>query len=455
MASTRTDSVRYVHWPLITSRGLLLLSAGGLLPLVSLVLEFPAVYCLVGLLLFLGIFSMLLLLEAWHARSIARRLVLQLQLPQRLYSGVSAPYQLTLVTNHPTTAVSIRLRLVHPQESVASVREHQATLSMVAQELQASIKPLQRGSVVWTSVVLRTRGYLGLAEWQSTVPLAVPVARTVFPGGSIERQATRTSLVLSESGERIIDVVRRGGREFDSLRPYAAGDDIRQIDWKRSARGAGLLVRKFRPDTHQRLIVALDCSRRMSCRIGERLQIEYATDAAATLMQAAVAAGDDFGLFAFSHEPLLKIPPARGARHEQRVLQGLVDITVGTLEPDYQLLSDWAQMSQKRALLVLITTAANPSSLDGIKLALLPLRQKHLPLVFIVEDTEIASVAKIPANSLEDAYIIAAASSELAEVRRRAVQLQQMGVECVYCSVEQLSEHLRRKYIELKRRGAL
>ena len=133
----------------------------------------------------------------------------------------------------------------------------------------------------------------------------------------------------------------------------------------------------------------------------------------------------------------------------------LRSLEVGSLEADYQLLTEWARMNKKRSLLLLVTSITNPAGLESIHRALEPVKRKHLPLVFAIADRELAQIAAAKATNLTSAYTIAAASDQLEQVSQRAQSLTRLGIECIHCDVHQLSDRMRSKYYELKMQGRL
>ena len=443
--------------PVITPRGMALLSLAVLAPIAGFAFDLPLVVTIAVILMtFLSVAA-----QIYRERRLAREALEEgefaLELPKLLYSGVADKIICRLRFTPDSELELVRVRVPHPVGIVAPQQQTSFRGSGLTHVMSITlpITPTKRGPVEWKEAHLRLSAGLGLAEWEYALALDQVQAINCYPAIASSISAWNKTLVKQQTGPRLSLNGFCYGKEFDSLRPYVLGDDPRTIDWKRSARGFGLLVRKYRPETHQRVIVAIDCSRKMGCRIGNRSQIEYAADAAATLVHSAHLAGDECGLFAFSHQLLSQIPPERGSRQVNLIMERLCALEIGQLEPDYQLLADWTHMSPRRSLLVLITTATNPASIDGLRLSLAPLTRKHLPLVCAIRDHELDEMQAQAATDLEAAYVISAAVGETTKIADSLKLLSHSGIMTVHCTAGALAEKLESQYLALKISGRL
>ncbi len=448
---------RIYYCPLPTPAGLCALSLVTLIPAIGLLGDVPLNYLLIMLLGALGFAALNTAIDAWRMHTLLCALEIECDVPPTLHAAVLNTLTIKIAARE---AVSSFLLEIRPEVPPGSKAEQQVYILSIAQgssctELKHCILPLKRGKMQWSTLYGRILLPPGLMRWQFEVPLAPPRLTEVYANASPAEQHQVHPFRKLDPGELLMELSGGEGREFDSLRRYAAGDDLRKVDWKRSAQGRGVLVKVYRPETHQRLHIALDCSRRMSNRIGERQELDHAADAAAHLINLAAHNGDEVGLFAFNHQVAAEISCRRGKRQEQRIAQELMTLQPGKLEADYDLLASWARLNKRRSLLLLITSIANPSSLDVICQALLPARRKHLPLVFAIASRDLRNLTQAKAANLDQAYSIAAAMEQLSQIQARVKTLEKSGIACIYCDAQALPEMMRAKYYQLKLLGKL
>jgi uncharacterized protein (DUF58 family) len=454
---TITQQSSFFPFPLLTVRGMVLLSVVLVLPVFGLLgtMTLNALLVLVGL--FLAGYFLLLLCDYIAVRRIISQLSLQMSVPSVIYCAVETELELIVESERAKHSFRLWLRPDIPEGAKAAQETYVLDFPQGRSQIMVKHKTtlLARGPVCWRVIHGRISLFHDLVHWQFSTELGRPPEAKVYANpapGDIRRVKALRRL---GPGEIQLDLAGGEGREFDSLRRYTVGDDLRKADWKRSAQGRGLLIKVFRPETHQRINIAVDCSRRMGSWIEQRLQLDYAADAAAYLVKLASRNEDEVGLFAFNHQVVSKIECRKGSRQERLIAEALAGLKVGTLEPNYQLLAQWAHLSRRRSLLVLITSISNPASLEAVCAALLPVRRKHLPLVFALADRDLQDLVWQRAANLDDAYIVAAGVEQLEQIDARVKTLKRSGIECIYCDVAVLPQMLRNKYYELKLSGRL
>ncbi|MGE3468291.1 MAG: DUF58 domain-containing protein, partial [Pyrinomonadaceae bacterium] len=130
--------------------------------------------------------------------------------------------------------------------------------------------------------------------------------------------------------------VRRGeGREFESMRDYVRGDELRHISWTATARRHKLTTRQYQIERDQTVMIAIDAGRLMTGRIGEETKFDTAIHASLALMSACARAGDNCGLLVFGRKVRRFLPPKRGVEHIDAVLESLYDVEPEIVEPSY------------------------------------------------------------------------------------------------------------------------
>src|ERR1044072_87191 len=140
--------------------------------------------------------------------------------------------------------------------------------------------------------------------------------------------------------------VRGQGREFESLREFAIGDEIRHISWAATARRGKLITRQYTIERSQNIMVLLDTGRLMTARIGKLTKLDHAVNATLSIAYVAAAGGDNVGMVAFSRRVVSYLPPRRGHDQINRLM----------VEPSCNRAFNFFDVNCKRRSLVVILT---------------------------------------------------------------------------------------------------
>jgi len=249
---------------------------------------------------------------------------------------------------------------------------------------------------------------------------------------------------------------RGGGTEFDSLRDYTVDDDVRRIDWAATARARHAVVRTYRAERNQQVIVLLDNGRVMAGQVGGVPRVEWAMDAAMALTVAASRLGDRCGLVAFDRVVESIVPPAGGRAQLGRVTGALFTLEPQLVESDYGgAFAATVARFRRRALLVLITELAEEAMTDTLIPALPLLLARHLVIVGSVSDVDVVRWASETPADAHAAYRTAAAAAAAGRRARAASLLSGLGAIVVDAPPGQLATRLVDSYLEVKATGRL
>ena len=443
--------------PALTGRGLIWLLAGVMLPFLALLIDLPFDDLLALLAVFIVAVILRLSLEFLRARAFFQGLIIKSEQEITLLSGNDADIEISLHYQGTRPHATLLLSVDDPPGLKPHALVHRVGLDLENGRhlIQHKVRALSRGAMTLESLTARFVTSSAFAEWQCRLHLSTPISITVYPNTSAFKSSESQPLLYTEQGSRIVEMRGGEGSEFDRLRQYSVGDDLRKIDWKRSARGTSLLVKVYRPETHQRVNIALDCSRRMGNMVDGRIQLDFALDAVASLCQQIVRNDDEVGFFAFDHRELLKLPTRRGRSQQVRIMQSLLSLETSMLEADYLLARRWGLAAGRRSLFVLITSVSSPATVKDIRTTLAPLTRKHLPLLVSIEDLDLVSATREVSNSLQDAYVISAAVQQAELTRQRVLSLARSGIECIHTDITNLPAALVHKYQQLKVAGRL
>ena len=365
------------------------------------------------------------------------------------------PASSTLVVANPTGRRFTGV-LRDAWQPTAGARENRYPLRLTPGDrvlLHTSLRPVRRGDLLARGVTVRSRGPLGLASRQRTAQ--VPgVVRSVPPFESRKHLPSRLDRLRDLDGRSAVRV-RGQGTEFDSLREYVRGDDVRSIDWRATARNRTVVVRTWQPERDRRVVLVLDTSRTSAGRVEEVPRLDSAMDAALLLAALAARAGDHVDFLAGDRRVRARV---RGAGRRE-VAANLQD-TMADLEPVIAE-ADWATLAgavttlgRQRALVVLLTPLESSAIEEGLLPVLPTLTKHHRVVLASVKDPALDRLAAAR-STVGEVYGAAAAEQVLARRRGTADLLRALGVDVVDASADQLPPALADHYLALKAQGLL
>jgi uncharacterized protein (DUF58 family) len=322
-------------------------------------------------------------------------------------------------------------------------------------EAATAIRPARRGRFILTELVVRVDGPLGLGARQAAV--VVPGVLHVYPSFRSKDEAE-----LRIRKARITDVGLRsarglgGGTEFDRLREYSVDDEFRRVDWAATARAGRPIVREYRAERNQTVLVLLDNGRVMAGRVDGVPRVEHAVDAVMMLTAVATGLGDRCGVVAFDREVRAAVPPGAGRAQLGRVIDALYVLEPVLAESDYAgAFTETLARFRRRTMLVLLTDLVAPAVEEWLLPALPLLVRDHLVVVASVRDPDVARWARGGAGDVTGVYRQAAAVSALDARRRTIARLRGLGVTVVDARPGRLAAELADTYLSVKATGRL
>ncbi|WP_039794144.1 DUF58 domain-containing protein [Nocardia araoensis] len=338
-----------------------------------------------------------------------------------------------------------------PDSARAENRAHGLELAPGTKvRLRTTLTPTYRGDRVAGQVTVRLLGPLGLAGRQTRRD--VPARVRALPAFRAERLLRSKVKRLQHLDGRNLADLRGQGTEFDSFREYVAGDDVRAIDWRATARATDVLVRTWRPERNRHMLMLLDTGRVSAGRVGDGTRLDASIEAALLLGGLAAAAGDSVDLLAYDRRARAEIRDVGGRGLQSKLLHAMAGITPALVDTDSAGLVRAAIQRTRRRSLIVWFTSLDGAAVEENLLPVLPvLAQRHRVLIVSVTDPDVAAAA----TRREDLYAAAAAESVLAERALVQESLRRTGIAVVAASPERLPEALADEYLELKQSGAL
>lgn len=316
-----------------------------------------------------------------------------------------------------------------------------------------TLTPARRGDRRPARITVRALGPLGLAARQGTHE--VPWTVRALPPFTSRRHLPSRLARLRELDGRTAVQVRGQGTEFDSLREYVAGDDVRSIDWRATARASDVMVRTWRPERDRQVLLVLDTGRTAAGRVHDMPRLDVSMDAALLLGALAARAGDRVQLLAYDRAVRTRVIGAGRVDLLPALVQALAPVEPELVETDMRgLVSAVLAQAGRRALVVLFTGLEAGAVEEGLLPWLSSLTARHRVLVAAVADPRVAEMA---AGRGDAVGVYEAAAAEQAGAERRAVArlLDRRGVTVVDAAPDDLAPAVADAYLALKAAGLL
>ncbi|HEV7207046.1 MAG TPA: DUF58 domain-containing protein [Jatrophihabitans sp.] len=315
-----------------------------------------------------------------------------------------------------------------------------------------TLVPTRRGERPSGRVTIRAFGPLGLTARQRQ--LAAPGTLQVLPAFSSRRFLPEKLSRLRQIDGAVLVRQRGQGTEFDSLRSYVIGDDVRAIDWRATARSRDLVVRTWRPERDRHIVLAIDTGRASAARVGNEPRLDAALDACLLLGALAARAGDRVALVAADTRVRARLGLAAGRDVLPRLVGALAPLEPTLVETDPQLLAAEVLRQVSKRSLVVLFSALDTAADTGLLPAARVLAGRHEVIVASAADPSLGVLA---AGRADNAEVYLAAAAELARHRRASVveQLGKLGAHVVDAPADVFASHVADAYLDLKAAGKL
>lgn len=320
----------------------------------------------------------------------------------------------------------------------------------------AEIWPSRRGRFPFDDVTVRVASPLRLAVRHRT--RSVPTTLRVLPAFP-----SRDEIQRRMRQPRIIDVgiralrVRGNGTDFDQLREFRPGDDSRRIDWAATARSQRPIVRQYRAERNQSVVILLDNGRIMAGSVADVPRVEHAMDAALGLTTLATHLGDKVGLLTFDRQVRTVVAASQARNQPSRVAEAMYLLEPELSESAYLAAFSYATARFRRRSLYVVLTDLVESAVEEAILPALPiLSRRHLVVVACVQDPAMQRWASGDGeHAASDAFRQAAAIALVQQRRRSSARLSAAGAIVIDAAPGELASRLVDTYLELKASGRL
>jgi len=389
-------------------------------------------------------------LFAFRGKPVAKRII-----AERMSNGDKNPVVLLVKNTYPFT---VKLKVIDELPDQFQSRNNSYKKTFKAGEenkFSFFLRPVERGEYHFGDINIYASSLLGFINRRFTISSKqmVPVYPSFF-------QMRKYDLIArdAQTNEAGSKKLRKLGLslEFEHVKEYTRGDDIRIINWKASARKGGLMVNNYLDERSQQVFCVIDKGRLMKMPFDKLSLLDYAINSSLVMCNVSLRRHDRFGLITFADKIGTILPADKKATQLQNVLQILYNQTTRFLESDFEMLYKQIRANVRhRSLLILFT---NFESFGGMQRQLPYLRliaKYHLLMVVFFENTELKDLAAKKAKDIEGVYIKTVAEKFIHEKKMIVKELQNHGILAILTTPENLTVNTVNKYLELKARQAI
>ncbi|MEX0845195.1 MAG: DUF58 domain-containing protein, partial [Balneolaceae bacterium] len=322
-------------------------------------------------------------------------------------------------------------------------------------EFKYELRPTERGefdfgniNVFVISVIGFVRRKISLAA-QQTVP--------VYPS-FIQMRKFEMYAISNRLTDVGIKKIRRVGHtmEFDQIREYVQGDDVRSINWKATARANDLMVNQYQDERSQNVINVIDMGRVMKMPFEGLHLLDYAINTSLVISNIALIKDDKAGLVTFSNKDSVVVKPEKKRTHIQRIQEALYNLETNFMESDYERLVILLRKHiNQRSLVLLYTNFETFSSMERQLPYLQRIAKDHLLVTIFFENTEMTKLLHEESKTIGQIYTKTIAEKFAFEKKQIVRALNQRGIQTILTPPKELSVNAINKYLELKSRGLI
>ena len=383
------------------------------------------------------------------------RIRVEREVPGRISIGVGTRVAFT-VRNGCRRPIDVELAEDLPATFTASPAQVESTLQPgAAASIEYRLTGTRRGAYRLSAVDVRVLPAMGLFHRQFRLEL--PAEVHVFPN-LVNIKRYELLLRRGASFEQGIARLRQIGQgtEFESLRPYTAGDELSRIDWKVTSKHARLIVKNCQTERQQSVLAAIDVGRATAGEFEGISRLDYYVNATLMLAYVALRQGDWFSLLAFSDRIESYLPPVRHVKSIDRVARALYELQSKLVEADYSAACQFiARKNRRRGLICLMTDVIDRDASGVIIEHMTRFERYHLPLAVTLSNPEVIAVAEAPLASRPDPYGKAVALDVLEAREEALAAMRSRGVDVLDASPHAVMPELINRYLLIKSRHRL
>ncbi len=324
-----------------------------------------------------------------------------------------------------------------------------------SKEFNYTVKPVERGEYHFGSLNVYVLSFLGLVErrYRFDTDAMTPTYPSFLQMRKYELMAFTNR--LKDYG---LKKIRRIGHtmEFEQIKDYVAGDDVRNINWKASAKTGQLMLNQYQDEKSQPVYSVMDKGRVMKMPFEEMKLLDYAINATLVISNIALKKGDKAGMFSFSDRVSNQIVAQKRASQMNLIMENLYNLDTDFKESDFgRLYIDVKRTIKQRSLLLLYTNFETLDALYRQLPYLQAIAKTHLLVVIFFENTELKALVQEDVSTVQEIYEKTIAEKFIYEKKLIVNELNKYGIQTILTEPQNLTVNTINKYLEIKARGLL
>jgi uncharacterized protein (DUF58 family) len=317
------------------------------------------------------------------------------------------------------------------------------------------LKPVKRGEYSFGALNIYVQGFIGFVSRRFIFDQGKMVE--VFPS-FLQMRKYELLAISNRLSELGIKKIRKIGNnmEFEQIKEYVQGDDVRTINWKATARKGNFMVNQFQDEKSQQVYCLIDKGRSMKMPFEGMTLLDYAINASLVISSIALKKDDKAGLITFSNKIASFLPAEKKQGQINKILQVLYKEKTAYLESDSEMLyANIRNRINQRSLLLLFTNFETLSSMKRQLSHFRKLAGDHFLVVVFFENTELKTLLEKRAANAEEVYLKTIAEKFAFEKKLIVKELQKYGIHSIFTAPQNLTVNTINKYLEIKARNLI
>jgi len=376
-------------------------------------------------------------------------------IPDKLSNGDDNPINITIVNQYGFKTAHKIIDELPIQFQKRNFVINAILESGQAREFNYTVKPVERGEYHFGSLNVYASSFLGLVErrYRFDSDAMTPTYPSFLQMRKYELMAFTNR--LKDYG---LKKIRRIGHtmEFEQIKDYVAGDDVRNINWKASAKRGELMLNQYQDEKSQPVYSVIDKGRVMKMPFEEMKLLDYAINATLVISNIALKKGDKAGMFGFSDRVSNQIVAQKRASQMNLIMENLYNLDTDFKESDFgRLYVDVKRTIKQRSLLLLYTNFETLDALYRQLPYLQAIAKTHLLVVIFFENTELKALVEEDVSTVQEIYEKTIAEKFIYEKKLIVNELNKYGIQTILTAPQNLTVNTINKYLEIKARGLL
>ncbi len=401
------------------------------------------------------VFAVLVLLDIFLLYSHKNGITGNRETAEKFSNSDENPINLYFENHYP---FAVQARIIDELPIQFQLRNHDIRTQLEsgkAKNITYKVRPVKRGEYHFGALNVFTSTIFGFASrrYRFAQNKMVPVYPSYIQMRQYELMAISNR--LTDLG---IKKIRKIGhnREFEQVKEYVSGDDIRTVNWKATARKNSLMVNHYQDEKSQAVYSVIDKGRVMKMPFEGLSLLDYAINASLVISNIAILKEDKAGILTFSSSVGTVLAASKVHSHMQAILETLYNQKTGFQESNFDSL--YVQIKRQikgRSLILLYSNFETLSALERQLPYLRSIAHNHVLVIIFFENTELKELLEKPASSTEEIYLKTIAEKFAFEKKQIVKELQKYGIHAVLTSPKNLTVNTINKYLELKARGLI